>query len=552
MTLVRQFLKHADALEVFWLVGFQEDVQRGWLVLTVTHDLETGKLKLWQLPIGMLPLLAPGRVFIQGCQSRTPHRGRSLVLRVDDVGAAEEVTTTAIPPEVFSFGKPPAGIQHLLRYRQGERVILVPTVEMVRYLFLHNKTMANALMRPAGIMELFSPEAPGFHPELHLRFTRGMPRNCLSDAFASEFAWTAVEPEGRRSWDSVRERTLGEKFVSITPPRLLEAVWVVRALEWEETVLVLEIHSMTGKHFPCDLLRYSHPSIREVQPFRPVGLKSRHQNENSSLLSAAPAFAHDPIIDVAATGSRTNVHQTALHIPAKMGTFDRAVPVERVVLGARPSTSSDQDASAREQSRSRRDRPNAQRQRIGVSVAEDDSSASLSPIEFRLLEPAEPNDAGELEPMMTVIRLMAKELPGVHVASSLCLLKPGRAFSMVGRRRRPCLIAIFTPKTQIPLVLVGVDHSGEHALSSVALTYLRPCNFSEMETHLAALLDGLVDNCGRWEMDALGKNLSSVSVKRFRRVLRCRDRLNDDSYLNAWAARLNIRLELLPSRFRMA
>lgn len=545
MTLVAPFLRHSEDLEIHWLAGFRKTLDHKWQVLAVTSDIDAGTLRRWWLPMGLLPLLAPGHAFIRGCRSTVPHCGHAMPLRIDDVGAGEEVTTAAIPPEVYSFGGRRRGVQRLLRYRRGNRVILVPAVEMIRYLFLHNKTMANALMRPDGIMELFCPEEPGFHSNLHLRFTKGMPRTCLSEAFVSEFAWIAVAPEGRRSWDSVRDRTAGQRYVSFTPPRLLDSRWMVRAVEWEETILVLEILSMTGKRFPCDALRYSHPTIRETKPFRPAGAKPCHRDEDGPATTAEPVNAHDPEIDVTATGSRTNGRQTALHVPAKLGTFDRMIPIERVVLEARLPFGSPDDAAARTSSRTPRDRQNPRRLRSTVSVAEADFSDALPPIEFHLLEPAGPDEVGELEPMMAVIRLMADALPAVHVASSLCLLKPGRAFSLTGRHRRPCLIALFTPKTGVPLALMSVDHSGEHALSSLALTYRRPCAFREMEGHLAALLDGLVDNGGHWDIDAVREWDDLVVVKRFPRVLRCRDRLADEDYLSAWATRLGIKLGLI-------
>lgn len=147
--------------------------------------------------------------------------------------------------------------------------------------------------------------------------------------------------------------------------------------------------------------------------------------------------------------------------------------------------------------------------------------------------------------MMTVIRLMADALPTVHVASSLCLLKPGRAFSLTGRYRRSCLIALFTPKAGVPLVLMTVDHSGEHALSSLALTYRRPCSFQEMEVHLAALLNGLVDNGGHWDMGRVTDWSDLVAVRRLPRVLRCRDRFEDEDYLSVWATKLGIKLGLI-------
>lgn len=532
-------------VEIFWLVGFVEEAERGWQVLTVTRSMDTGALTMSPLPIGLLPLLAPGRVYLQGHLTKALCSGRMMQLRIDDVGAGEEVTTAVIPSKVYAFDGRRRGIQRLFRYRQGERVVLVPAVEMIRYLFLHNKTMANALMRPSGIMAFYSPEEPGFHPNLHLRFTRRMPRACLSDAFAAEFSWLAVSPEGRHSWDSVRERTAGRKYVSFTPPRLMDTRWLVRAVEWGETVLVLEILSMTGKCFPCNVLRYSHPSIRETKQFHRIGAKPFFQSESGTTATAEPVNAYEPEIDTTAIGSRTNSRQTALHVPAKLGTFDRMVPIERIMLKARPTAEAADDTTAREPSQRLRDRRHPYRLRTPVSVAETASSNAVPPVEFHLLEPAGADDIGGLVPMMSVIQLMAGMLPTVHVNSSLCLLKPGRAFSLNGRRRRFCLIAIFTPENAIPLVLMSVDHSGEHALSSLALTYRHPCSFQEIEVHLAALLNGLVDNGGHWDMGRVTDWIDLVAVRRFPRVLRCRDRLADEDYLLVWATKLGIKLGLI-------
>ncbi len=545
---VQQFKEHPHELEIFWLTGFLETAESDWTVLTAVRDMRSDIVKPWPLPIGMLPRLAPGRVYVQGIQSRIPHRGQSMVLRIDDVGAAEEVTTEAIPPDVFSFRDFPYGVQHVLRYRQGNQVVLVPTIEMVRYLFLHNKTMANALMRPSAINTLCCAEEPGFHPNLHLRFTSDMPRNCLSDAFISEFAWTAVHPDGRHSWDSVRERTLGQRYVSLQPPPLVDSTWSVRALESQGTVLVLEISAMTGKRYPCDRLSYSHPSIREAKPFRPAGFRTRQDCEDDQATADEPTDDHERSIDTTAAGSRTNVHQAALHAPAKLGTFDREITIKRVVLPARSSSTMDQDRSARRQFRTRRDRLDPRRVQTGASVGEQDASSSVAPIEFRLLDPAGPEDVTALEPMITVVGLMAKDLPAVRVASSVCLLKEGRAFSMVGRNRRPCLIAVFTPPLGIPVVLVSVDLSGERALSSLALRFSQPCEFLVIEKHINDLLEGLVDRGGHWKLGALEKCSELSSAKRFRRVLRCRDRLKDVTYLKAWATKLSMRLEFITAK----
>ncbi len=42
-------------------------------------------------------------------------------------------------------------MQRLLRYRVDQVEYLVPTMELIRSLFLHNKTLANHIMQPESI-----------------------------------------------------------------------------------------------------------------------------------------------------------------------------------------------------------------------------------------------------------------------------------------------------------------------------------------------------------------------------------------------------------------
>ncbi len=92
------------------------------------------------------------------------------------------------------------------------------------------------------------------------------------------------------------------------------------------------------------------------------------------------------------------------------------------------------------------------------------------------------------------------------------------------------------------MVLVSVDLSGERALSCLALMFSLPCEFSTIEKHVSELLDGLVDHGGHWQTGAVEKRPALSAIKRFRRVLRCHDRLKNSAYLNAWAVKLSVRL----------
>ncbi|WP_298376906.1 hypothetical protein [Azospirillum sp.] len=309
MTAIRSFAELDEDAELLWLAGFAVAADGGWIVRAVTRGLITGKLRQHLLPIGLLPLLAPGRCFVGGRPAHTAQRGGLETIGIDDVGAGEEVTSDVVPPEMIGADGRKRGVQRLLRYRWNGLDVLVPCIELVRYLFIHNKTMANALMRPGGLMELCRPEQPGFHPHLHLHFTGRMPLSALKPTFVTEFAWTAVDPEGRRSWDSVAELSTGKPYVLLRPLRIGPSTWMVRAIRSEGMLLVLELLHATGRKHPCDTLRYSHPSVRKT---------TASFNPNIAVEPGSPPTPRpsreviDYVVDDGDRSTRTDVHQSAL------------------------------------------------------------------------------------------------------------------------------------------------------------------------------------------------------------------------------------------------
>lgn len=372
-----------------------------------------------------------------------------------------------------------------------------------------------------------------------------MPVSLLTPIFVGEFAWIAVHPDGRQSWDSVSALSLGRRYLSFHPPPLVNSEWVARSVRWRNTVLVLEILFATGKRHACDVLRYSHPSMRESTAFRTEGT-TRGAEAPPDQISATREI-RDYVVDQRAAGSRIDTRQSALEAPAKASTFDRRIEIMKVADRAFPRA--EQNADQTDETRIARsafqsDAIVSRRVRIHVSVAEEGLGAALPPIEFRLLEPAEPGYLGELEALIGVIGLMAKMLPTVRIAMSLCSLKQGRAFSLVDRHRRVCLIAIIHPPDRPPLVMIDVDHSGRCALSSIVLKYNRSCTFQEMEEHVATLLCGVVDRSGRWDTELAVEFEGACECKRLPRVLRRHERQDDKSYQMVWAMRLTEELGL--------
>lgn len=61
--LIKAFREAAEPLEIYWLAGLERAEGGDWRVRVVTRGMETQRMKMWKLPIGMLSLLSLGNRF---------------------------------------------------------------------------------------------------------------------------------------------------------------------------------------------------------------------------------------------------------------------------------------------------------------------------------------------------------------------------------------------------------------------------------------------------------------------------------------------------------
>ncbi len=260
---IRAFREAGEPLEIYWLAGLERAENGGWLVRVVTRGMESQKVRMWKLPIGILPLLSLGIHFDdRGMLLETQSRGQIKTVTLPNVADGEEITSADMPEDLHPFFGRHPGVQRLVRYNTDAGEILVPTIELVRYLLVHNKTLANALMVPGQLLTLYHFQPVGIYDELTLGFTADMPVRALSRGFALEFSWLAIHPEGRKAWDSVYRRTAGKDYVNLDPPNVPDAKMTFRGVGRNGVWLVLEIQYLSGREPPCNRLGYGHPGFR--------------------------------------------------------------------------------------------------------------------------------------------------------------------------------------------------------------------------------------------------------------------------------------------------
>lgn len=528
----------SEPVELYWIAGFYED-RNAWYVRAVMRNVVSNRYKMVSLPIGLAPLLSLGNVFSQGEMLSLSARGIVSRVTVLDVSDCHEVTSADVNPGLYSFDGNSGGIQRLLLYSTSQGDILIPAVELIRYLFLHNRTLANALMRPGEINLLFHPEVPGFRRKLLLRFTSQMPNNCLSRDFVKEFAWIAIDPDARRSWDSVHLKSLGKQYVTFNPPPLKNSVWTFRGVQYGNQWLVLELLHLTGKNHPCEELHYGHPSMRETV---------RNPSENSEGQDLIPDGENgDPSDDritydyelVDGQDGAKGGSQKIADSYSKLSDFEYPITVDKLLIPlegsrSRPTTTTDASIAPRTEVR----------KTIKVSLGQRSLGAKLPPLEFKLLTPAVWDCIGDLEALANTVGHMANRVPWVDFAMSLCQLKAGRVFSIANRKPRVALLVTIRQTDAPPIVLLDVERTGDVALSLVAMRFKDHSAFNVLEYSAKRVLDGLVDASGHWDHE-IERELSDVcACERLPKMLTPRNKASVRGQTVLWAMKLLHRLGL--------
>ena len=536
--LIKAFDIGDEVQELYWIAGTFFNERSDCLIRPILRGVETGKFTLCELPIGMLPILTIGRYYAHGQLLETNNRGSISSTTILDTSICSEVTSAELPQDLYSFGNHSAGKQRLLHYRVDDLDLFLPTIEFIRYLFLHNKTLANSIMRPNGLMALFRAEAPGFKNEMKIEFTSEMPSSSLTKEFAQEFAWISMNQDIRQSWDSVRELSLGQSFLTLDPPMLKNSKWHYRGIKSGNQILIFEILHITGKVQPCHSLIYGHPSFKKRGPSgaSQFDISSASQPQGMAKSDFPQSFEYEYQLEDDQEGTKVQQNQKSLSMALKRFSFERKITVERehVISDRRSATSGQSNTASKKIKKT-----------LMVSAGDIGIYGELQPIEFGLLTPGDPEDVGDLAAMEDLLKHMTKLVPSVDISMAICRLKVGKLFSYINRHSRLAMVVALMPKNSPPIYLIDIDHTGDVALSLIAISCKQFQPFTTIEPIIKEVLDGLVDKGGHWDLNVECKWASICHFEHIRKVMTPRSTV-DKPKLALFAARLASKLGLMP------
>jgi hypothetical protein len=167
------------------------------------------------------------------------------------------------------------------------------------------------------------------------------------------------------------------------------------------------------------------------------------------------------------------------------------------------------------------------------------------PLEFKLLEQAPLDAAGECAYLVRAIELMTERIVNLTISIGVCFLRDGRKISRVGDNRRGCMVALLQRKGRHPLVLIDVDHASLEGLSALVLRFHKMAELSTIEEAIQHQLSELVRYGHRWNPNAENLSPETYSAERLPRLMRTRGRPVTSSYVTIWAEELIDRLNAI-------
>lgn len=530
-----------EPVALVWIRNLNRDRVGDWSLTCALRGIESGDMRFAKVPFGMAPTLALGRVYIDGVLAETTQIGELGQVFISALQDAEYVTLSEVPADIFSDKRPRTSNQKLLLYRTPELDLYIPPLELVRRLFLHDRVLANVILRHGGLADLWVPVPPSEAKELVLDFTSTMPQRLLTQAFVREFAWLAMHPTGLASWNSVARLSNPEDGILLKPPSIGGFTMTFRGLFGGGAAFVYEILSLPGKSHHFRRLRYTHPSLKK----KAAQATRSAVTDQSEAQPPKPSEKVQKNFDIEGSPSRPrNNPELADWVRPGSDFIARHGSIRRQPL-PQPAPSGIRSGPAGRQAEEN-DAPTetSRHEHITVSVSDISMVPKLPPLSFRTLQLAAPDYIGDLRPVVDTLRRMRKLLPStMTVSSSICAMPLSTPLAMAGRYRRTCLVATFTSINKPPTVLLEIDHTGLTALSAVSIHAQRAVDVKHVEAFILTTLESLESN-GHWPRDLERIGRREFRTQRIKRMLRHPSRADSAEYQTKWAAKLIEKLGL--------
>ncbi len=516
-----------EKVRLYWIGSPRRNSEGNWKLPVWFHK-EGEKLRYTEMPWGTLPLLRFGEYFADGKRLPDyPKEGKPVTLYLPDVSKGQICDGFSIPKSLYPLYHKRCGTEKCWRFISGSNVVYLPCIELVRSFFVPSKVMAHAILKPYGLEELIlsnEQTETGIFLYLSDKFTgkiAGKPSTALHLAWViyNDIANCCFKNVYRYIYESAIEKhhfnpPEGMKCpvpIEMYPPLEGSSRWRVRAVQFKNTILILEILSVSGFKLPFSEIKYSHHSIAGQEKVDLPKRKSCSQQKNT--------IKEELVLDQTIPGSGKNAGVITVEIPPTAFNFRHPIKVTQIKSKIYPSRTGvpalgSENYPALKTLLAHR----TESQLITVSASETAAGSTVPSVEYKPIVAMNTEVPEGLEKFYLVVEEMKKINQDFNIIYEFGMLPQGRAYSRL-ENGKPRAFALVTIKYTGKVVYVLEVGRPDNRPLSTLIFWARYSdnNQNGLETYLLKILQRLIDNGGSWDVEWLG-NSQRFSFSRLKHI----------------------------------
>lgn len=505
-------------VKLHWFGNVRLTSSKNWRITVAFEDSQ--QIELIQYPIGLLPILRIGQYYQYGQPLMSQKEGVIDVALVHDLtaGHTEQSLNVCRQFGYFLYGKAELINQNLWCFRSNGLDYYILHTELIRALFTKNKVLANALLRPKGLVYLLNRHhISGRYARFD--FSRDIPATIISDDFVQHFAWLYAILDIRNSFESIQtnvysnatnanhKATYGHRL-ELAVPKLFDSYWTFRGKRQGHHVFIYEVLSFTVDDLSFDQIDYSHASIKKR-------VYSNHSKKKQiTRTSKKQTFEVD---SKGENQAKEDTNQSVVESEATQMTFQNRPDLRRIARYEQQINQGDTYVS-------RDGRGGALF--ITASVDESMAGGSIQPIDFKTLDITYERDSFGLEDFYEMVKYLDEMYSQLKISMTLVHLPLGRKFSWLpDGRRRVCAVVRVDRHGRKPVFILEIARPDQRSLSTLIVQFNDGKGRDDEEKSIHKLLHGLVFNSGSWRKEQL-QRLSHAKLR------------HTNTFPNHWAERV--------------
>ncbi|BBN97584.1 Tn7-like element transposition protein TnsE [Sporolactobacillus terrae] len=480
-------------VKLHWIGNAVLTPAKKWRISVAFEDRK--QVNLVQYPIGLLPMFRIGQYYQYGRPLTSQKDGTIEALLVQDLshGHTEQALNVCRSFNYYLHGEVELIRQRIWCFQSQGIHYFIPHAELIRALFVKNKELANALLRPMGLEFLIdSCQING--KTVELAFSNALPSSILNNHFVSHFAWLYLTPVIRKSFESVQSNVYANaaqygmpygQTLELNVPQVMNSKWTVRGRRIKDQVLIYELLRFTGADIAFNRIGYSHDSIKQryYVPSPKKKQKTKWEKEQDFEVN------NDQKDE-----AREDINQPVIELDDTQIFFQNQIEIKRIPKAQQQINQGDTYIT-----RKGAGGANA----ITASVDESIAGGALQPIDFKTIELADAKKFG-LEDFYQMLRIFADIHQEFQISVSPVPLPLGRKFALLpSGERRICAVVRVMPRYLQPIYILEVARPDQRSLSTLLVRIKNAKNRGDEEKSIHNLLNALVLKSGSWSKDCL-------------------------------------------------